>query len=389
MKRVFCIFAATAFVLTTGLYRCTKTEPCESLINIKEIIIFQDSRFYCAFPSVVKRPDGEILVAFRRAPSIDRYDNLHFDPDSELVLVRSYDGQSWTTEPELIYKHPYGGSQDPCLFQLRDGTLLCTSYGWALTDDPEVIENLNKPLVFYGVAVALGGYLLRSTDGGKSWQGPEYPPHITPEVHYTPFGDGIPAYNRGSLYEGESGRIFWAVAATDNVFTKKTSVHLITSDDKGITWSYRSPIAVDENVFFNETSIYETPNGDIVTFLRTEEYNDFACIARSTDGGKTFGQWESLGFRGFPLTPLRLPDNRVLLTYGHRYPPHGIRARILNAECTDFSTAKELVLRNDGDNWDIGYPWPVQLDYNKFLVVYYFNNKYGDRYIAGTIIEIN
>jgi hypothetical protein len=94
-----------------------------------------------------------------------------------------------------------------------------------------------------------------------------------------------------------------------------------------------------------------------------------------------------MGFRGHPLNALPLPDHRVLLTYGYRHPPYGIRARILNAECTDFSTAKEIVLRDDGGNWDIGYTWPVMLDNNSVLVVYYFNTANGVRYIAGTIIE--
>ena len=35
--------------------------------KIKDLIVYQNERFYCAFPSVVCRPDGELLVAFRRA----------------------------------------------------------------------------------------------------------------------------------------------------------------------------------------------------------------------------------------------------------------------------------------------------------------------------------
>jgi hypothetical protein len=31
-------------------------------------------------------------------------------------------GENWSKNPELIYAHPFGGSQDPCLLQLRDGT---------------------------------------------------------------------------------------------------------------------------------------------------------------------------------------------------------------------------------------------------------------------------
>ena len=80
-----------------------------------------------------------------------------------------------------------------------------------------------------------------------------------------------------------------------------------------------------------------------------------------------------MGFQGHPLNALRLPDNRVLLTYGYRHKPHGIRARILNPECKDFDTASEIVLRDDGDNGDIGYTWPVQLDNSRVLVIYYFN----------------
>jgi hypothetical protein len=78
----------------------------------------------------------------------------------------------------------------------------------------------------------------------------------------------------------------------------------------------------------------------------------------------------------------------VLLTYGYRHKPYGIRTRILNPECTDFKTAPEIILRADGGSTDIGYPWSVQLDENKALVVYYFNVGEGIRRIAGTILEI-
>jgi hypothetical protein len=300
-------------------------------------------------------------------------------------MVRSDDGETFTKEPELIYAHPYGGSQDPCLLQLRDGTLLCASYGWAFVR-PDGLPNLKKPVFQSGDATFLGGYLVRSANGGKTWQAPIYPPHIEPEVNFNAYGTPVPAYNRGALYEGKSGRIFWAVAASDA--SKKTSVHLITSNDKGLTWNYSSPIAVDSKVAFNETSVYETPKGDILAFLRTANFDDQACIARSTDGGKTFSKWESMGFQGHPLNALRLPDNRVLLTYGYRHKPFGIRARILNAECTDFATAPEFVLRDDGGSGDIGYTWPVQLDKKRVMVVYYFNKDNGTRHIAGTILEI-
>ncbi|QEC53741.1 BNR repeat protein [Anseongella ginsenosidimutans] len=357
--------------------------------KIKDLVIYKDARFYSSFPSVVRKQDGELLVAFRRAPDrtiFGEKGNMHVDPNSYLVMVRSADGETWTAEPELLYAHPFGGSQDPCLLQLRNGTLLCASYGWAFVR-PDGIPNLKKPVFQAGPATFLGGYLLRSTDGGDSWEPPVYPPQVPVEKHYNAYGIPLPAYNRGALYEGADGRIYWAVAATDT--SGRTSVHMLISDDEGRNWQYTSPVAADEKVAFNETSVYETPKGDVVAFLRTAGFDDQACIARSKDGGKTFGKWESMGFRGHPLNALRLPDNRVLLTYGYRHPPFGIRARILNAECTDFETAPEIILREDGGNGDIGYTWPVQLDKHRVLVVYYFNKDNKTRYIAGTILEID
>lgn len=360
--------------------------------KVQDLVIYEDPKFYAAFPSVVRRPDGELLVAFRRAPArraLGEERESHVDPNSYLVMVRSNNGgASWTREPDLIYAHAFGGSQDPCLLALRDGTLLCASYGWAFLR-PDAVARLQKPYFQNKDGVVfLGGYLVRSADGGNTWGGPIYPPNVPAEINFDPYGKALPAYNRGALVEGRDGRIFWVVAATDSATPKKTSNHLLISEDQGTTWRYSAPVALDPKVTFNEASIYETPRGDLVAFLRTAGFNDHACIARSTDGGKTFQPWQDMGFQGHPLQALRLADNRVLLVYGYRHKPFGIRARILNPECTDFTTAAEFVIRDDGGTTDLGYPWSVQLDGNRVLVVYYFNQADGPRHIAGSILEI-
>lgn len=365
------------------------TKPSD-IRKIKDIVIYEDAQYFCAFPSVVKNGKKDFIVAFRRAPERKLFgesSSHHVDPNSYLVMLRSRDGEAWTKEPELIYAHPFGGSQDPCMLKLRDGTLVCASYTWAFLR-PEGIENLKKPYFksIHG-SVFLGGYLLRSVDKGKTWGQPIIPPHIESEIFLDAFGNPLPACNRGALCEGKSGRLFWSVVVNDSVPIAKTSNHLLVSDDKGLSWEYSGLVASDDKVAFNETSLYETPKGDLLAFMRTANFNDHACIARSSDGGKTF-QWESMGFQGHPCHALRLPDNRVLLTYGYRHKPYGIRARVLNAECTDFATAPEMILRDDAGSGDIGYSWSVLLDKNRVLVVYYFNKNDGTRYIAGTILEI-
>jgi sialidase-1 len=388
-----CIFVCI-FIL--NLYcgaaeKSTKTVDQPAVRKVKDVVIYKDAQFYSSFPSVVKAKNGELLVAFRRAPDRKIFGEggtNHVDPNSYLMMVRGKNGEDWTKEPELIYAHPFGGSQDPCLLKLKDGTLLCASYGWAFLR-PAGIVNAKKPsFVVDGNAVFLGGYILRSENNGKTWQGPIYPLHVDQEIHFSALGEPLPAYNRGALFEGKSGRIFWVVAATDSQNPPKTSNYLLVSDNKGTTWQYSGVVASDEKASFNETSVYETPKGNIVAFLRTAGMDDQACIARSTDGGKNF-RWERMGFQGHPLNAMRLPDDRVLLTYGYRHQPYGIRARILNAECTDFATAPEIVLRDDGINGDLGYSWPVLLDKNRVLVVYYFSKEDKIRYIAGTILEIS
>lgn len=383
------------FVLTISLFFAAQAlaGAAPAVTKIRDLVIYRDPTFYAAFPSVVQRPDGELLVAFRRAPSrraLGEKNESHVDPNSQLVLVRSRDGgATWSGQPDLIYAHAFGGSQDPCLLQLRDGTLLCASYGWMFLNAEGSASRpspnfQSKPGVHF-----LGGYLVRSTDGGRRWEGPIYPPPIAPETRLDPYGRPLPAYNRGALCEGAGGRIFWAVAATDSPTARRTSVHLLVSDDRGTSWRYSAPVGVDAKVTFNETSIYETPKGDLVAFLRTANFDDHACLARSTDGGKTFQPWQDMGWKGHPLHALRLPDARVLLVYGYRHKPFGIRARVLNAECTDFATAPEIVLRDDGGTTDLGYPWSVVLDAKHVLVTYYFNIADGPRHIAGTVLELS
>src|SRR5690606_26761317 len=146
------------------------------------------------FPSVIKRPDGELIVAFRRAPDrkiFGEKSTNHVDPNSYLMMVRSRNGETWTKNPELIYAHPFGGSQDPCLLQLNDGTLLCASYGWAFVRE-DGFQNLKQPYFQSGPATFLGGYIIRSADGGNTWEDPVYPPHLSAEIYYNAYGIPVP-----------------------------------------------------------------------------------------------------------------------------------------------------------------------------------------------------
>jgi hypothetical protein len=66
---------------------------------------------------------------------------------------------------------------------------------------------------------------------------------------------------------------------------------------------------------------------------------------------------------------------------------HG--ARVLDAECTDFANAPEIIIRDDGTTTDLGYPWSVQLDARRILVTYYFKAAGEIQHIAGTILRLD
>ncbi len=370
---------------------CSRSLFAQDLVKEKDIIVYQDERFYSAFPSVVLRPDGELILAFRRAPErryLGEPRSNHTDPNSYLVLVRSKDnGETWTQEPELIFAHPFGGSQDPCMTQLRDGTIVCSSYGWAQLrgDAAEKVP----PTLRHGDFVFMGGYLMRSTDGGHSWAGPVIPPPVPGNEAQNVFREPCPAYNRGPMCEGRDGVLYWAVASQARLEPRLTEVHLMASKDAGLTWEYRCPIAQDAKVSFNETALIETQKGTLIAFLRTADFDDHTTVARSTDGGKSFRPWKDAGFQGHPHCATLLPDGRILLVYGYRHKPYGIRARILDAEASNLEQSVEIILRDDGGSGDLGYPWVTPLEDGRYLVVYYFNRDDGVRHIAGTILKNN
>lgn len=366
-------------------------ETSASAEKIGDVVIYGDPRFHCAFPSVVKRSDGSLLCAFRRAPNrrflYGEPGYTHTDPNSQLVTVESHDsGRTWTTCTKLLFAHPLGGSQDPCMTLLKDGSFICASYGWALVP-PSHLEGSTNTLQHPHFGF-MGGYLLRSADGGNTWGEPIIPPPTKGDSTLNVFGQKTPAFNRGAMVETSDGRLLWATARHDDQKTPRTSVHLLECLDQGRTWTYKCPIASDPKITFNETSLVQTEGGDILAFLRTDGLGMMAAMARSRDGGKSFEKWQNGGFVGHPFQATRLADGRIFLVYGHRAEPFGVRARILDKNGDDFATAPEITLRDDGGGFDIGYPWAVQTAPDEVFVAYYLNLADGPRHIAGTIVKL-
>lgn len=106
----------------------------------------------------------------------------------------------------------------------------------------------------------------------------------------------------------------------------------------------------------------------------------------SPDNGKSWYLMKEpyIDNAGNPAHMIRLEDGRIVVTYGWRNAPYGIRARISTDNGQTFGD--EIILRDDGDNWDLGYPRTVQRADGNIVTAYYFNDSTQvERYIAVTI----
>jgi sialidase-1 len=362
------------------------------LRKIRDLTIYRDKRYYCGpGPSAVLLPEGRIMVACRRALSwTEEGVFAHGFPSTEACLLDSDDGGVTWSSPRVF---SCGNITNQNLALLRDGTLLC------LTQRGEVVplkvyERLKekKPMQLdphFGWAYASHGVqVLRSMDGGVSWEGPFYISPI-PRIEAVLPGWPSPAGLRASPIELHQGGVGVAVYGLRGVQRRDASVWFMVSSDKGSTWQPRGCIVdqPDKQIYPNETGVYQCNSGKLVAFVRVENHSEgMLYTSSSLDGGHNWSPLERQPIKGHPFQAARLADGRVLLAYGYRHQPMGVRACLLDAECKDFDRAEEIVLRDDGDSFDLGYPHVLPLPDGTALVTYYHNTADGVRYVAGSVV---
>jgi len=118
------------------------------------------------------------------------------------------------------------------------------------------------------------------------------------------------------------------------------------------------------------------PSGRILCTVRMDR--DWAGdmwteLYKSDDGG---GSWQFLSRVtdfGAPSAPLRLADGRLVMVYGYRLQPAGIRAVV--SEDEGLTWGPEIIVREDGGSWDVGYPRAWEVSPGRVGVIYYFNSK--------------
>jgi len=367
--------------------------------KLQDTIIYRDDDYYCGpGPAAVAFPDGELVVFFRRHRSWTAVPfQTHVHPATEMCLARSSDGgETWQRPPRVFQ----GGGQCACATRLSGDTVLFVTHRMEVVpqemlDQAPDQDTTRVPELFRQKrgwsALAAGTEVWRSEDRCETWHGPVWVGEV-PDLPPKAPGLHTPVQLRSFPVELSDGSIALPVQATG------IGSILVVSTDRGRSWQFRGVAAGNPDGkalnAFNEWHLRETPAGDFVGFMRCalprDEGRGFLWTARSSDRGLTWSEPKREDVWGHPYFALPLPSGHALLVYGHRRPPYGIRCRILEPECRNPGDAEEFVLRDDGGGVDLGYPHAAVLPDGRILIVYYFHDREGgQRYVAGSLVEVN
>ena len=142
---------------------------------------------------------------------------------------------------------------------------------------------------------------------------------------------------------------------------------------------------------------YMLPSGRILCTVRCQRDPTgvmWSEVYYSDDGGETWGFLSRINDYGAPCNLVLMPDGRIVCVYGYRLMPSGIRATV--SEDGGKSWGPEIIVRDDGGSWDLGYPNSWYAGDGQIGTLYYFNSKAdkvkangGVRHIARSIFSID
>jgi hypothetical protein len=237
-----------------------------------------------------------------------------------------------------------------------------------------------------------------SADGGLSWR----PPILVPMVGL----HGLSGHG-SSLVRPDGVSLVFLTAISADGWKRRPVV--FASIEGGSNWTFLSFIApnIDDGAadsdrtgplrfgahrYFYPRGIL-LPGGRILASIRCQRDPTsilWTEMFQSNDGGRTWRFLSRVNDWGAPGDIVRMADGRIACVYGYRLPPFGVRARI--SEDDGRTWGRELVLRDDGGSWDLGYPRVIEREPGTLLAVYYMNRRDdpiqmngGVRHIAQTV----
>jgi sialidase-1 len=361
---------------TNGLEAARRTAPV--IAGAEQVVVYRKEGVYAPFPALRRDPrTGQLYVVFSKKTTRTHYETL----DSTRGRMTSRDGgRTW----EEAQSMPAGlvAPRPEEVATAQDGSRIRIGQNWRRWYPPERRAEFEgkysistpgtyKPDWF---AVTSGGWAQRSDDDGKTWQ-------KTAITELDTYVSCSSPWSYMQLRDGRLVRAFMARSGPDD----SGDVFAAFTHDGRTAETMRVMGDPDEQLrFTEETLVHETSDGAIWMLTRVEGGDDHLWQGVSRDGGRTWHARKT-GVKGHPPSGLvALRDGRLVLSYGYRHPPYGIRAVISNDEGLTWDMDNVVVLRNDGAGYDLGYPRSMQLEDGTILTVYYFTDDEKVTHIACT-----
>jgi len=335
----------------------------------KHVIVYKQPRRFCGWPNNhgMWSWDNEILVGFclgHYKVNKDWHD-MDRDKPRQAVKARSLDGgETWKMERPRAFR---------TLYQQKD------------RKQPQCPIQIN----FMHPDFAMAGhssFFYFSYNRGKTWKGP---------YTLSTFGQkSITMGARNDYIVNDQHDCLLSITTSKRTDRKHGRALCARTTDGGQTWNFVSWMAPEPTGHSTMPSTVRCSKNRLVSAIRRKEKRKrggflfFIEVYSSNDNGKT---WEFLSKvantgrgNGNPASMIRLNDGRIVVTYGYRAKPYGIRAKISSDDGKTWGP--EIHLRDDGRSWDLGYPQTVQRPDGKIVTVYYFTTEENpQQHIAATI----
>ena len=357
----------------------------------RQVVVFRNEAMCANWPFVGglwRWDDGEMAVSFSTGACSYRVTgetgHERIESHGEQRLARSFDdGETWPADAvEVLYAKPdvhrslaFGdGSPEP----------LSLDY-----TDPDAILRCHYVSDGIDARDARVSFVFGSPDRGRTW--PQGPVRLK-----APHLGGIQGLSSYVIRQDGLALLFvegWLKSRQ----SKDWRCHVFASDDGGVWWYYYNALPCDEE----EGYVYCHPgpvllaNGRILCTQRKQYTGTVRCshtvLCESEDGGRNWRVLGRLNDYGATAHLLRLHDGRIVCTYERRMPPFGIRARV-SEDDLGHAWGPEIVLRDDGGSWDLGYSRSCLRGDGSIMTFYYFNTADdpvqlhgGVRHIAATV----
>ncbi len=299
----------------------------------------------------------EILVGFNVAKFEERGDKHSFTGRQGIAFARSLDGGvTWTVETHENVMPP----------------AMLASPGRA-KPAPGGIEFTHPDF-----AMKLRGrYFFTSSNRGKNWEG---------AFRIPDFGQGMDA-RTSYLVTGKSSCLFFIPCSVSDGRGTRIRSCAVQTEDGGRTFHFLSWIGPDpmdeagpgvtpsgDDISSTMPSVVRMDDGRLVCALRHRvKRRKWSSIQESTDGGRSWQPVAELEKGATnPISLVRLGGDRLVAVYGSRRKvPCSLCAKTSDDGGRTWSP--EIILRNDGRKWDLGYTRAAMRTDGQVVVLYYYS----------------